>query len=329
MAARITYRLFQDGDLAELMRLWAEETDWGSITAEEWSAWFRYSPFGESIIMVAIDQSGVVVGQIMVVLHDVVIDGKRIRAARLIAPILRSDHRMSSMLTLKHPIVEMTKSLVEVAASEGIELIFAIPEYNWFKWFRFMGRFGLPAFPTAEFAHYRISVEEARASLSERPLRTAASSADTFGNDFMTLWNEARQELPLSCCTVRTPAWLDFMSERLRILAVRDKQTGSLVGYSSLHLTKCTLMDILARSREDFTEVLGATLFWLINEYEATPESGLNHLNVLDTPLLHPALDDLRFSREKDKYAFAYKSLNSAIPDEAIAPGRWFLALGD
>jgi hypothetical protein len=266
----------------------------------------------------------------MLVLSRVSVNGQDVAAGRIVAPILQSAHRHGSLLSPDHPIAKMSRILLEQARQQGIQVVYALPEQAWLLWFRMAERFGLPRFATAVFPHYRISIEYAAMELSRRQPADEVHEVETFGDQYVALWQRSERDLPIRCGVVRSPEWLQFASRRFQILEVRNRHSQELIGYSSVHRSQCVITDMLAANRFDQECVLSSTLAWFVHTHQSDPgATGLNHLNILATRQTEESIIAVGFTRQSDGYAFACCASHEHLHGEAVAPERWYLMLGD
>src|ERR1044072_6653543 len=145
MHEQLTYRLFDDGDLPGLLRLW-EEAGWGMLTPEQWREWFVDGPQGPSLVTVAIDEQGEVAAQEVFAPSRAVVGGREVRALRFSAPIVRERLGGSSFRDGTHPVFGLFKAAEAVAAERGVAVGYRLPEHGWLPIFRLAPRYGILPF---------------------------------------------------------------------------------------------------------------------------------------------------------------------------------------
>ena len=325
MQEQLTYRLFEDGDLPGLLALW-EEAGWGTLTPEQWREWFMDGPQGPSLVTVAIDEQGQVVGQEVFAPSRAVVGGREVRALRVSAPIMREGLRGGSLRNRAHPIFGLLKAGETAAAAGGFSIIYSLPEYGWLPVFRLLPRVGISAFAEAAYPCVSLPIEAASGPEVERAARGFEARAVTrFSEEYEQLWQQARETFPIDCGVVRDTAWLRFRNSGRIAVEVRELSTGRLVGYSATKKQTGLLADLLAREADELKHVLAATLRWLNNEWSVLP-GALTHLKVMRTPALAPALDALGFTPVDYRFAFTCKAFEPALD---VAPERWYILPGD
>src|ERR1044072_6535846 len=135
MQEQLTYRLFEDGDLPGLLRLW-EEAGWGTLTPEQWREWFVHGPHGPSLVTVALDERGEVAAQEVYAPSRAVIGGREVGGLRFSAPIVREGLRRGSLRDGTHPVFGLFKAAETAAAERGFSVVYSLPEHAWLPIFR-------------------------------------------------------------------------------------------------------------------------------------------------------------------------------------------------
>lgn len=329
MNQRLTYRLFEEGDLPGLSRLW-EGAGWGTLTAEQWRAWFVDGPEGPCLVTVAVDELGEVAAQEMFAPSRAVVGGREVRALRFSAPILREDLRGESLRRVEHPVIGLYQAASAAAASQGFSVIYSLPEHAWLPIFRNAPRFGIQPFAEAAYSCASLPIEAARRADVERATCGLEARAVTeFGDEYGELWRKARGSFPIDCGVVRDPAWLNFRNSGRVAIEVRASSDGSLVGYSATKRQTGLLADLLAREPEELTGVVAATLCWLDRERGRAAPEGLTRLKAMRTETLAPTLDALGFAPDDYRFAFTCNTFDPSLGIEEIAPERWHIMPGD
>ncbi len=82
LTQKIVYRQYEEKDLPSLLKLWEEESGWGGLTIEQFNSWFINTPYGKSIIVVAENAAGKVIGQIVYAPSRMMVDGTEIKSLR-------------------------------------------------------------------------------------------------------------------------------------------------------------------------------------------------------------------------------------------------------
>ncbi len=330
MSANITYRLFQDGDLPGVLRLWEEESGWGAPTPEMWRQWYRGTPFGDAIIAVAVDESGAVVGQEAFVPGRVVVNEMEVKAWRLSAPILRSDLRRHSLRDKDHPTVRLYEAAIHSAAAQGSDIVYAFPEVTWLPVFKVLARRRILFFAGVEYECVALPLAKnfSGSSGSSFVVRTV----EDFGDEYTTLWQSARKNFPIQCGVERSPAWLKYKNGGHLTLAAYD-QRGTLAGYVAINVQNGLMVDWLARHPAETTEVLAALIQHLAAQRASGVQAIPDVIKAMYTPMWSAALMALGFTSVDYRFAFVCSVRDPAdspfLTAQTIAPERWYVAPGD
>jgi hypothetical protein len=320
----LSYRVSEESDLPGLLRLW-EEAGWGSLSPRQWREWFVDGPEGPCLITVAVDPRGEIAGQEIFAPSRVSVAGREARALRFSAPILRQELRGESLRREAHPMVGLFKAAAAAARERGFEIVYSLPEYAWLRILRLAPRFGQPRFDSTTFGCAEIPLAAA-AQIEPLTKTVEVQPVARFGPEYEELWHQARQSFPISCGVVRDAAWLTFRNSGRIALEIRDREDGSLIGYSATKRQTGLLADVLARRPGHLTAVIAATAVWLAAR-RLEERGGITHLKAMRTPALEPALDALEFEPVDYRFAFTCNHLGS--PAEHVAPGCWYVMPGD
>ena len=328
MREQLTYRLFDDGDLPGLLRLW-EEAGWGTLSAEQWREWFMDGPQGPSLVTVGIDERGDVAAQEVFAPSRAVVGGREVRALRFSAPIVREGLRGSSLRDGAHPVFGLFKAAEIAAAERGFSVVYSLPEHAWLPIFRIGPRYGISPFAEAAYSCAALPVEAGQAPEIELATRGFVARAVTeFGEEYEHLWRYAKESFPIDCGVVRDRAWLSFRNSGRIAVEVRESSSDRLVGYSATKKQTGLVADLLAREPGELKNVIAATLRWLKDE-QATLPAGLTHLKLIRTPTLAPVIDALGFTPIDYRFGFTCRAFNGAFTLEDVAPERWYILPGD
>jgi hypothetical protein len=332
MSINLSYRMFKEEDLPQLLRLWEEETHWGAITGEDWRRRYMESPYGPSLTSVAVNDNDEVVGQMIFTPSRVAVDKREVSALRQSAPILRKDQRRVRLRSLDHPVVGMYFAGIGRAAATGYELLYALPEHAWLPFFRWTSRYdSTPPFATVEYKCCRLGFSSS-AAVEEPASRLRCRPVDEFSSEYDALWTLAREDMPIRCGVVRSSVWLAFRypEEKFLRLEVRDPEGNELVGYVIIAHKKALICDVLARNSGDIHPVLAAVVSWFSvqqRDGELTQWAGLQ---AMETPAIAMALRDLGFEPvDYYRFAFVCKTLDPSLPAAALAPEQWYVSPGD
>lgn len=327
MTPDLTCRLMQDEDLGALLRLWEEESGWGSLTPETWREWFVDTPHGECVVAVAATEDNDIVAQLVLTPTKVVVGEDEVPALRLSAPVLASSLRLGVARDPDHPVIGMFRVAVGAAVQRGCRLMYALPRRSWLALFRWAARSGLGQCLTASYPCLASTPASVASETFGEGARFSARIADGFGPDYGSLWTSAREGLPVTCGVVREPKWLQWRLGDHTVVEVRDNEDDALAGYAAVRNSDVLLCDLLARNPDDIELVLSAVLH--IRSSGATSDDGPPSLKAMRTPALAPALESLAFAPVDFEFAFVCYALDPSLSAEMIAPDRWYIMPGD
>jgi hypothetical protein len=329
MSGDLTYRVFRDDDLPGVLRLWAEDSGWGALTAETWRQWYVDTPYGSALTLVALDEAGEVVAQEVLMPARLAVGDREVPALRLSAPILRRGLRQGTLFDGDHPALALYARARAVAADRGYAVVYMLPERSWLPVLRALPRL-LPTVPALAVAEYPCVAaplaESGRAAASRDGLR--AYRVREFGAEYQTLWEAARRDFPITCGVARHPERLRFRHASNIVLEVQSAR-GTLVGFAVVKVRGALLQDVLARAPDELADVIAVALRWLASERSEFAETRPRQLIAMDMPVLRPALRAAGFEPLDHHFAFACGTLDVAIPATAIAPDTWYLTPGD
>jgi hypothetical protein len=315
----LTYRLADEPDIPALVRLWERDSGWGGMSEQTWRSWYVDLPWGPSLTVIAVDGDEVV-GQEIFTPVRVRIDGRAHRGLRLSAPILRSDRRRTRLRDRDHPIVRMLDLGLGVAAEQGYELVYAMPESSWLSFFRWYGRFHYYRYPCVAQS-LRSPSDAPTTPYVVRPLERFSACEDWVASAMASIGEGA-------VVIDRSRAWLDFRNGGHLVLEVREAESGSMAGYVAVERTSGLVADLLARSRDAVGDVLAAVL-----QHLSVDRTGLchdvNQLRLMRSPMFAPVAKSLGFEETGYAFLFACVSLTGRVPADRVVPDRWYLVAKD
>lgn len=326
MTAEITYRLFNEADTEGLLRLWAESSGWGGITKEQFRTWYFENPYGDCLVIVAVDEADKVVGQLVFAPSLVVVDGREKKALRASAPILDESLKHGRITSADHPVVEMLKTGVALAQQRGYGVLYLLPSVGWTALLRLFPSFGLPDMQPTTFPCFQISLEHS-SMFTPQPELSVRRLEGGFTTEYDELWIEAAGALPVPCGVVRNANWLNWKLGAHEVFEVRTKTSDALQGYVAIKKDSGLLVDTLAKNKTALKENLHAVLNAL---HRKNPESISTHWTAIKgmyTPLLRETFPDL--GTVNFTFAFGCGSLHPDVQPGQLAPHQWHLMPND
>ena len=327
MTKQLTYRQYQDADIPALLRLWEEETSWGSLTAPQWRDKYIDRPDGPAVIVVAVDERGDVAGQGVCAPARVGLGDREVRAARLSALILRKELRRAllSLNPLNHPVAMLYRYAVDVLRERGEGMIYSVPDPRWMRLLRIF-----PALHSGTFPLYSLALPLAAPvpldhGYTVGPLQAWDQRVDR-------LWEVASRGY--GCMVARDSRVLRWKVGNGDFDVLGVERDGQLVGLAASRRQggpQWLTCDLLA---VDTGDALRATLAGVANlahskALVAHPEHPIHKVAVLATPAMEPVVRALGFARDSYDFPLMVHILDSAIPKDAVAPARWYISAND
>lgn len=322
MPDNLTYRLFQPADLPGILQLWEEYSGWGGISAKQFDDWYINTPYGQCLIVVAVNQENKIVGQKVFTPSRVYVKGEEKKALRLSAPILAKEIRARTQNTA-HPIVGLFNSGVEAAAEQGFNLIYSFPLTTWLPLIRFI-------FPQIGIDMERVIAEQIECfaltlnSYSSNESEYETSIINLFSNEYDLLWQSAVENFPLNVAIVRKSNWLNWKFGGHLVLEVRKQK--KLVGYAAIKKENGLVEDALAATPDDLKAVIKEVIRTLSADGDTLPNG---EIKLKQSSATASIIENLGFRKIDFKFGFWCFSPDNSIAADDLQLSRWFLMPGD
>lgn len=322
----ITYRLYREADTEGVLHLWAESSGWGGITREQFERWYLRTPYGECLIVVAVDEAEKVVGQLVFTPSLVLVDGRGRNAFRASAPILDKSLQNGRITSANHPVVEMLKTGVALARQRGFHLLYVFPAMGWTAVLKLFPSFGLPHMQPTSFPCFEVSLKNPSTLKSQGDLSVRKLEGG-FAPEYDDLWAEAASALPVRCGVVRNTKWLAWKLGAHAVFEVRTKDSNDLQGYVAVKRDSGLLVDMLAKNRAALQKNLQAVVQALHQQNPEAISTPWTAIKGMYTPFLQsifPALDTVNFN-----FAFGCCPLHHSVQPEQLNPDQWYMMPND
>jgi hypothetical protein len=312
----VTFRIYTDDDLPAIKALW-RDAGWGDIDDATWSS-HTESPLG-TMIAIAEDVSGDVVGQLMFERTRVSVDGRELKAARPGAAAVAPSARGIASFAM---ITRLYRFGVARLREEGVSLLHMLPA--------FVGR-----------PRVRPGVQHGRFPVWSRPLpldRPAGLPPGFTVHELERSNGEVdrlgkRWSAVTGCSRVRDSATLEWKIRSGDYALTAVARDGSLAGLAAWEHTddenEPFICDVLA---EDGDDALRATLAAATNAVDAhTRRQNLpfEKVCVLAPPMLEPAVADLGFSRDAFDFPIVIHVVDPGLDEARVSPDRWYVSAND
>ena len=127
----LTYRLYEESDMEAILWLWENHSGWGGLTQQQFKEWFVHTPYGNCLIVVAVDDRNEVKGQLILSPSRIIVEGKVVNTLRGAAPILDPSLRQSTLRSASHPAFALLKNACTIAAEKGYNFLYSFPAFGW------------------------------------------------------------------------------------------------------------------------------------------------------------------------------------------------------
>jgi hypothetical protein len=326
LSKKITFRQYEEGDLPAILHLWSEESGWGGITVEQFNTWFVNTPYGNSLIVVAENEEGKVIGQIVYAPTRMHVNGREIRSLRGAAPILSREMRGENIRDFNHPAFAMIRAGFEIAQKAGYQFVYSFPAFGWLGLFKSFPKTMPNPSEATSFECFLISLSNEKEWV--KPDGDCRVSLQTvFGEEYDALWKEAVEQLPIHCAIVRKAKWLQWAIGGMYVLEVRSSSDHHLVGYAALKKESGLVVDVFAGTVRDIERVYLECV------------SALHHSNPERLPLPFtaikgmistqnkPVLEKIGYARDNFQFAFGGYLLDTSLSFEDMQMSKWQLSL--
>lgn len=324
--AQITYRLYKDEDLPGILLLWENYSGWGAITSEQFTQWYVNTPLGACLIVVATDETDTVLGQIVLVPAQVVLNGQRLKAVRLSAPILHPDLRQADLRSSSHPAMMMVMKGIQLASEKGYHILYSLPAHAWIGVLNLLQRAGLRNLQMAAYECNSISLTEDATWSDCVSNNLVASRVQNFNRSYDELFADAINDFPISVCIARSAERLQWKISHHIVVEVRNEH--GLLGYAA-YKKNGLLVDLLARTNDDLKKVFTASLKALHFKNDHRIDTSFEEVKCMMTSSIQKLLEGINHQPANFQFAFGSYPLQKTIDKHAIAPGQWYMMPDD
>jgi hypothetical protein len=324
LSAKITYRLYEEKDIPAIIKLWEQESGWGSITTEQFNKWFVNTPYGKAVIVVAENSEAEVIGQIVMSPSRMIVDGREIKSLRGAAPIVSKEMRGGNIKDFDHPVATMFRKGFEMAFAAGYQYFYSFPAYGWLGLLRLIPRMMPNPSDTASFDCFSVSLSENQVSVEKDDLLKVVLQTK-ITDEYDNLWNEAVEQMPIHCSIVRKASWLQWVIGGMYVLEVRNVLDDKLVGYAAIKKESGLVVDVFARTGSDLAKVYQQCVYALHQDNSQRLVLPFNAIKGMITPLNEPILNRIGYTKDDFRFAFGSYLLDKTIDFEKVKAANWYM----
>lgn len=318
-AQPLVYRRATDDDIPALLTLWRTESGWGDLTADEWHRWYRNTPFGDALVVVAVSTDGEVVGQVVFTPSRVHVGDQEVAAYRLAAPLVQRAWRSAgSLRDTSHPAIQLYAAGYDFAKADGAALIYSLPEVTWMPLLRHLEAKD----PRALRCGTDRLAWSLRANAPWNGRGAQVVPAPQIDEEVLDLWRRFRMAFDVPVCVARTVEWIRYRTGALATIALRDA-SGILAGFAAVHPKTGLITELMALDEVALVRTLRAVSAWVS---EAFPEVG--EVKALGTTAILPCLAEAGFARVDYRFGFAVAVVDPTLV-AATDPDGWHVVPGD
>ncbi|KAA9332322.1 hypothetical protein F0P96_12655 [Hymenobacter busanensis] len=326
----ITYRMNTDADEAALVDLWTRHSDWGSLTVDEWEHKFLRTPGGPATFVLAVeDDTQEIVAQTAYVPYPIVANGHEITAFRPFGIIVNESFRSKSgFLRMQQMVIKMYTMAADQFASQGVDLLFMMPDPRWSRIVKMMPFFQTTTFPLWSHPLPLSQPEPLPSGYAVAPIEPGDARIDE-------LWQQAAGLY--RCMVTRDTRTLPWKISHGAYQLFGVSHQGQLVGFfASIAKRKDNqwlLTDMVtADNHAALQATLRAACLVVQEQYERLPEEdrvAYRKIAVLSTPPMEPVLQQLGFQRDKYDFLLVVHALNKKLTKEQVSPAQWYVSAND
>jgi hypothetical protein len=331
----ITYKNFVTDEIYQIIKFWNENSGWETtMDRSEFDLRFCSSPFGEPIMMLAIDDDvNEIVGLCCFLPVNVSVNGNDVKCYRPFGAVFKESFRekfgVTSLLTGQHPILKLYHKGAQEAKEKDAELIYLIPDPRWSKLSRVMP-FEVRQLPLWS---YKLTGNEA----TPINISTKVENINSSDPSIDELWNLSfKDDL---CMITKNSAFYQWkINMRHGLYKLKGVYNASqLIGVYSLHFKpqehQWIIGDILTLNNE---EKLMITLQSACNAaqhelLQSKTDTGKDFkLSILSTSLLEEKLKVIGFDKENYNFTFAVHLLDKKrFSKSDVSTEKWLIGAND
>lgn len=327
--AKLTYRIYKDGDMEGVLQLWGLYSGWGAITEQQFNEWYINTPYGRCLIVVATNEEEQIVGQTVFIPTMFNINSVVVKAYRVSSPILNNSCHKISIRNGNHPAHAMFNLGVKIGKQQGYRFVYGFPAPGWIPLIKAFARYGLPEGEVLSYDCFSVSLEEDMIFNIQNIKISICLSDHNFNEEWDQLWNDTVKQFPMKGGVKRHRKWLSWKLKGQHVFEARNKDNHQLFGYVAIQKNSGLLIDMLARTKGDLEEILIAVIHTLRFSNPDRISIQVNKLIGMLSPVVQLAMQNIPFKKENFEFAFSYFSFNNTLDKEHINPADWYLMPND
>lgn len=326
---KMSCRLYTPADTEKLIELWNENAEWGTITREDWEKVFYCTPYGPSTIVLAISKdTDEIVAQFVFIPVRISVQGTEVNAFKPCAPIVKKSVREEmGLLTLFNYILKMYRFAVKHFVTEGVHLLYVMPDPRWVRGFQL-----IPGMNLANFPLWCLTLEN---EITERlPLGYTLENISPSDPRINELW--AKSSKLHDCSIIRDTTFFPWKLSHRDYKFVGITHEERIIGFAAFiykDLIKGIIIcDVLAEDESALKITLQAACAMVYRFKQSLPEaeqSICEKVSILATPLIQKVVTELGFHKNNYKFSLGVHVLNKVILKKNVKPENWYVSAND
>ncbi len=297
-----------------LLKLWKENSDWGEITEKDFTEWFINTPYDKVEIIVLVDQTDHIFGQIVFTPCRIWCNGKLFKAVRISAPIIQKDFR-SIKYSLNHPVLKLYNAGMNVLKEKGFDIVYAYPAKGWLTALRGLQLLTGLRWKTRFFETCSIEIDH-EVICNKYSLAKTTGFSMAYDHFFHQVTSERND----FCGIVRSSKWLQYKLGDFINFELRNNSDSALLGYISVRPRDGLLSDFLC-----LDEKTGKILIRMaLNELSQDNALEIKKMIMMRSPFMNEVIKEFNTIPVDYKFGFGYCILNPELSKYSDHLDKWY-----
>lgn len=322
----IAYRMTTDNDVDRLVDFWRQNSGWDQIDRKEWERRFYYTPYGNSPVAIAIDESSKqILSQMIFIPSEVSVEGSLVKSRRPYAVVFKKDFRQDlGLIKMMTCTIKMYKTAVEDFKRENVGLVYTIPDPGWVRVFKFV--------PNAQTGSYPLwSLSLPVQQTFDLPPGYCVKTVAATDPQIDQLW--MMNSKLYGCCIRRDTHTLPWKTSHGEFKLLGLFQQEKLVGLSVSQLKgkdkQWLICDLLAADEQESLEFTLKATCNAAHDFVVGQATSLQKVAVLVPPGWEPIITKIGFQKDNYQFPMVVHLLDQSISKKTIAPERWYASAND
>ncbi len=313
---KITYREYHNSDLKAVLDLWEHFSGWGRPDEDEFKEWLK-TPFGKVFILLAIDHSGEVIGQVFYTPTNIYLEGKKLRGVKISSPIIHKDYRSGNIDIKSSLIINLLLEGEKILKERGIDWVYALPAKGWEKIMKIAHIAGASPWATGRYRCLEV--------VGEYPIlnQLILKALDSFPKESNLVWNNFKNAQKSHSFVTRDSKWLKYKwGGDLKIGFYNESDT--LIGYAVVQEDTGLLLDLSLSNTQKIGASITALKMFLDDFYKKGNQSSPG-LKFMDIEFFRSHLSEVECKELDYQFAFGLSYLKNLQPTFDQKLSNWIV----